>query len=108
MHGFWRETDEQLRSKQMAHFMKNRAMAGGALLLFYAYNQLQEDAGCRSRIRSLAAAEGATAPLIPGVVSSLAYVTFVETQISAGHPPHAAMNPTLPAVLGSKTLLVVR
>ena len=45
MHGFWRETDEQTKANQMAHFMKNMAMAGGALVLFYAYNQLQGDAG---------------------------------------------------------------
>ncbi|MGH3005837.1 MAG: DoxX family protein [Gaiellaceae bacterium] len=45
MHGFWRETDEQMKSNQMAHFMKNMAMVGGALVLFYAYNQLQGDAG---------------------------------------------------------------
>jgi hypothetical protein len=29
----------------MAHFMKNMALAGGALVLFYTYNQLQGDAG---------------------------------------------------------------
>ncbi len=29
----------------MAHFMKNMAMTGGALVLFYTYNQLQDDAG---------------------------------------------------------------
>src|ERR671930_1958759 len=45
MHGFWRETDEQMKSNQMAHFMKNIAIAGGALILFYAYNQLQGEAG---------------------------------------------------------------
>jgi uncharacterized membrane protein YphA (DoxX/SURF4 family) len=45
MHAFWRETDEQTKSNQMAHFMKNMAIAGGALVLFYAYNQLQGDAG---------------------------------------------------------------
>jgi putative oxidoreductase len=45
MHGFWRETDEQMKANQMAHFMKNMAMAGGALVLLYAYNQLQGDAG---------------------------------------------------------------
>ena len=45
MHAFWRETDEQTKSNQMAHFMKNMAMAGGALILFYAYNQLQGEAG---------------------------------------------------------------
>lgn len=40
MHAFWREPEEQ-RENQMAHFMKNMAMAGGALVIFYAYNQLQ-------------------------------------------------------------------
>jgi putative oxidoreductase len=45
MHGFWRETDEQAKANQMAHFMKNMAIAGGALVLFYAYNQLQGEAG---------------------------------------------------------------
>jgi putative oxidoreductase len=45
MHAFWRETDEQVKANQMAHFMKNMALAGGALILFYAYNQLQGAAG---------------------------------------------------------------
>jgi putative oxidoreductase len=45
MHAFWKETDPQQRANQMAHFMKNMAMAGGALMLFYAWNQLQGDAG---------------------------------------------------------------
>ena len=45
MHAFWRETDEQMKANQMAHFMKNMALAGGALILFYAYNQLQGAAG---------------------------------------------------------------
>src|SRR5919204_6272904 len=49
MHGFWRETDEQAKSNQMAHFMKNLAVAGGALVLFYAYNQLQGGAGLDHR-----------------------------------------------------------
>jgi hypothetical protein len=30
---------------QMAMFTKNFALAGGALVLFYAWNQLQGDAG---------------------------------------------------------------
>ena len=29
----------------MAHFMKNMALTGGALVLFYTSNQLQGDAG---------------------------------------------------------------
>ena len=45
MHAFWRETDEQMKANQMAHFMKNIAMTGGALVLFYTYNHLQGDAG---------------------------------------------------------------
>ncbi len=31
----------------------------------------------------------------------LASVTFVETQLRAGHPPHPAMAPDLPAILGN-------
>lgn len=45
MHAFWREQDAQQRQNQIAHFMKNIAMVGGALVIFYAYNQLQGDAG---------------------------------------------------------------
>jgi putative oxidoreductase len=45
MHAFWRETEAQMRQIQTVMFMKNLAMLGGALILFYAYNQLQGDAG---------------------------------------------------------------
>jgi putative oxidoreductase len=45
MHGFWRETDPMQRANQMAHFSKNAALLGGALVLFYLWNQLQGDAG---------------------------------------------------------------
>ncbi len=45
MHAFWKEEDEQAEQTQFAQFMKNIAMAGGALVLFYAWNQLQGDAG---------------------------------------------------------------
>jgi uncharacterized membrane protein YphA (DoxX/SURF4 family) len=45
MHAFWKEQDEQMQQNQMAHFMKNVALAGGALALFYAWNQLQGEAG---------------------------------------------------------------
>jgi putative oxidoreductase len=41
MHAFWKETDEQMKAIQQAQFMKNLALAGGALIIFYAYNQLQ-------------------------------------------------------------------
>jgi uncharacterized membrane protein YphA (DoxX/SURF4 family) len=45
MHPFWREQDPQMQQNQMAHFMKNMALVGGALVLFYAFNQLQGHAG---------------------------------------------------------------
>jgi putative oxidoreductase len=45
MHAFWKEQDPNQRQNQTVHFMKNTAMLGGALVLFYAYNQLQGDAG---------------------------------------------------------------
>ncbi len=35
MHTFWRVTDEQERNHQMAHFFKNIALAGAALLVAY-------------------------------------------------------------------------
>ncbi len=37
MHAFWKETDPAARMNEMAHFMKDMAMAGAALLIaFYA------------------------------------------------------------------------
>jgi uncharacterized membrane protein YphA (DoxX/SURF4 family) len=45
MHAFWKETDPQQQANQMAHFLKNLSMAGGALALFYIWNQLQGEAG---------------------------------------------------------------
>jgi uncharacterized membrane protein YphA (DoxX/SURF4 family) len=45
MHAFWKEQDPNQRQTQMFHFLKNTAMLGGALVIFYAYNQLQGDAG---------------------------------------------------------------
>ena len=37
MHAFWKETDPAARTNEMAHFMKDLAMAGAALLIaFYA------------------------------------------------------------------------
>src|ERR671922_1608589 len=32
MHAFWKETDPQQQANQMAHFLKNMSMAGGALV----------------------------------------------------------------------------
>jgi putative oxidoreductase len=45
MHAFWREQDPQQQQNQIAHFMKNMGLVGGALVIFYVYNQLQGDAG---------------------------------------------------------------
>jgi uncharacterized membrane protein YphA (DoxX/SURF4 family) len=45
MHAFWRETDAMQKQVQMTNFMKNFALLGGALVLFYLWNQLQGDAG---------------------------------------------------------------
>ena len=45
MHAFWKEQDQQMKGIQQAQFMKNIALAGGALILFYAFNQLQGEAG---------------------------------------------------------------
>jgi putative oxidoreductase len=45
MHAFWREQDPQQQQNQLAHFMKNMGLVGGALVIFYVYNQLQGDAG---------------------------------------------------------------
>jgi putative oxidoreductase len=45
MHAFWRETEEMQKQAQMTNFMKNLALLGGALVLFYLWNQLQGDAG---------------------------------------------------------------
>ncbi len=35
VHTFWKESDPMQRSSEMAQFMKNLALAGGALLLTY-------------------------------------------------------------------------
>ncbi len=45
MHAFWRETDPMQKQSQQTNFNKNLALLGGALILFYAWNQLQGDAG---------------------------------------------------------------
>lgn len=42
---FWKEEDAQAQQTQMAQFVKNVSMAGGALVIFYVYNQLQGVAG---------------------------------------------------------------
>jgi uncharacterized membrane protein YphA (DoxX/SURF4 family) len=45
MHAYWKEQDAQGRIGQQVNFAKNSAMLGAALILFYAYNQLQGAAG---------------------------------------------------------------
>jgi uncharacterized membrane protein YphA (DoxX/SURF4 family) len=45
MHPFWKETDPHLRGNHLGHFMKNLGLAAAALIIFYAYNQLQGSAG---------------------------------------------------------------
>jgi putative oxidoreductase len=44
MHAFWKEEDAQAQQMQIVNFVKNVSMAGGALVLFYAFNQLQGEA----------------------------------------------------------------
>jgi putative oxidoreductase len=45
MHAYWRETEAAKRKAQRINFMKNVGLLGGALVLFYTWNQLQGDAG---------------------------------------------------------------
>jgi putative oxidoreductase len=45
MHAFWKETDEQMKNIQSAMFFKNAALLGGAIVIFYVFNQLQGEAG---------------------------------------------------------------
>jgi uncharacterized membrane protein YphA (DoxX/SURF4 family) len=42
MHAFWKETDPQQEQLQAAMFFKNLAMLGGAIVIFWAYNQGQD------------------------------------------------------------------
>lgn len=35
MHAYWKEADAMERANQQAHFLKNVALAGGALILFW-------------------------------------------------------------------------
>lgn len=45
MHAFWKETDAMQKTMQQTMFNKNTGLLGGALILFYVWNQLQGDAG---------------------------------------------------------------
>jgi putative oxidoreductase len=45
MHAYWKEEDAQMRTAQQVNFLKNVGLLGGALVIFYTYNQLQGEAG---------------------------------------------------------------
>ncbi len=45
MHPFWKEGDPQAKMGQQVHFFKNLGVAGGLLVLFYAYQELGAAAG---------------------------------------------------------------
>jgi uncharacterized membrane protein YphA (DoxX/SURF4 family) len=45
VHSFWKETDPWQRQLESGNFAKNIGLAGAALILFYALNQLQSGAG---------------------------------------------------------------
>jgi len=41
MHAFWRESEPMTKQLQQINFLKNVSLLGGALVLFYVWNQLQ-------------------------------------------------------------------
>jgi putative oxidoreductase len=45
MHAYWRQSDPMARQLHQINFLKNVALFGGALVLFYVWNQLQGAAG---------------------------------------------------------------
>jgi putative oxidoreductase len=45
MHAFWKIEDPQMKIVQLSQFQKNVALAGGALILFYLFQQFGEDIG---------------------------------------------------------------
>jgi putative oxidoreductase len=49
MHAFWKEQDPQMRANQQAHFMKNLALAGGALIAFALFAKFGENVGLTIR-----------------------------------------------------------
>lgn len=42
MHAFWKESDPMARQTENISFMKNVGLLGGALVLFYLFNQTQD------------------------------------------------------------------
>lgn len=45
MHAFWKSEDANEKANQMAHFMKNLVMAGGALIAFALFAYLGDSLG---------------------------------------------------------------
>jgi putative oxidoreductase len=45
IHAFWKAQDPQTRQMEQIQFSKDLALAGAALVIFNAWNQLQSDAG---------------------------------------------------------------
>ena len=45
IHAFWKVEDPQMRQMEQIQFTKDLALAGAALVVFYAWNQLQGEAG---------------------------------------------------------------
>jgi putative oxidoreductase len=45
MHAFWKVTDPEACQMERIQFFKDLGLAGAALVLFYAWNQRQDDAG---------------------------------------------------------------
>jgi putative oxidoreductase len=41
IHGFWKAPDAQTRQMEQVQFFKDLGLAGAALMIFYAFNQLQ-------------------------------------------------------------------
>lgn len=42
VHDFWTVEDPHMKQIERSQFMKNLSMAGGALIIFYLYNQVQD------------------------------------------------------------------
>jgi putative oxidoreductase len=45
MHAFWKMDDPEQKQMNMTHFWKNTALIGGALILFYLYQQFGDEIG---------------------------------------------------------------
>ncbi|HEU4424052.1 MAG TPA: DoxX family protein [Pilimelia sp.] len=45
MHGFWKETDPQMRQNELVQFSKDTALAGASLMLFAFFSYAGDDLG---------------------------------------------------------------